>query len=132
MQIYTCTLFSSPRPLSATVVASGPPVAGSEFTVDCIISEDIPGLTNMPTAMWLDADSNAVTTGGDITIATSTNDTVAVATVTFDPLRTSHGEGGVTYICAGNLMSPALNSPVQLSAEETLTVQSKKYCICAA
>ena len=110
-------------PLLVDIAASGPPVAGSEFSMYCIISENVTGLTNMPTAMWLDYYGTPLTTGYDISIITSRNETVAVATLTFYPLRASHGEGGELYWCAGNLMSPALDSVIAVTREEFLTVQ---------
>ena len=99
----------------------------SEFSMDCIISEDISGLTNMPTAMWLDDEGTPITTEGDITIETNRNDTVAVATLTFDPLRASHGEGGMTYRCVGNLVSPAQDDEIEATRDKTLRVQSKEH-----
>ena len=122
-----------PNSLLANVAVSGPPVAGSEFSMDCIIVENITGLTNMPTAMWLVVEESMVdlSTNDDITITTLRNDTVAVATVTFDPLRSSHGEGGELYRCVGSLMTAAVTlhavTPglIEVDIAETLTVQSK-------
>ena len=115
------------NPLLANVAVSGPPVAGSEFSIDCIISENINGLTNMPTATWMVLEGSMVnlSTNHDITITPSRNDTVAVATLTFDPLRASHGEGGEVYRCFGNLMSPALDSVIEVTRDELFTAKSK-------
>ena len=98
---------------------------GPEFSLDCIIYEDITGLSNMPTAMWLDAGSTPLTTNNDITITSSRNETDAVATLTFDPLRASHGEGGEVYRCFGTLMSPALDNLIEVTRDEPLTVKSE-------
>ena len=114
-----------PNPLLANVVTSGPPVAGLEFSMNCVVYENITGLNNMPTATWLDADDTPLTTGNDITITSSQNETVAVTTLKFNPLRASHGEGGEVYRCVGNLMSPAPTSLIEVDVEEVLIVQSK-------
>ena len=100
-------------------------MAGSEFTLTCRITKAISELTNMPTAIW-NVDGELVTSGGDITVATSSNDTVAIATVTFDPLRASHGK---VYRCVGVLMSPAQEESIQETSEERLTVHCKQDCI---
>ena len=113
------------NPVIARVARSGPPLIGPEFSLYCVISEDITGLTNMPTAIWLDTDNAPLTTSNDITITSSRNDTDAVAILTFDPLRASHGEGGEVYRCSGNLMSPALDSLIEVTTDEQLTVKSK-------
>ena len=112
-----------PNPLSASVTRSGRPVAGSEFTLNCVITEDISGLANMPTAVWM-ADGEPVTSGGDITIAMSQLDTTATAALTFDPLKASHGK---VYRCVGDLISPAQEDSIQVISEELLTIQSKLY-----
>ena len=108
-------------------------MAGSEFSMDCIIVENITGLTNMPTAMWLVTEESMVdfSASDGINVITSRNDTVAVATLTFDPLRTSHGEGGEVYRCVGSVMTAAVipdaMTPglIEVDREETLTVESK-------
>ena len=60
--------------ITASVSQSGSVVAGSEFTLTCVITEVIPGLTNMPSAMWLGINSEPVTSGNGITLTTSHND----------------------------------------------------------
>ena len=100
-------------------------MAGSEFTLTCSITKAISELTNMPTAIWRNADGELVTSRNDITIATSSNDTVAIATVTFDPLRASHGK---VYRCVGVLMSPAQEESIQETSDELLAVHCKEDC----
>ena len=101
-------------------------MVGSEFTLTCAISETIPGLTNMPTAMWLDTSDDAsgtpVVPGDGITIVTlPPEDRIAVSTLTFNPLKTSHlGQ----YICSGSITS--LGIPRVVSVKNDLSVQSKR------
>ena len=111
-----------PDPLTASITRSGKPVAGSEFTLICHSTETISGLTNMPTAIW-NVNGELVTSGNDITVAALSNDTVAIATVTFDPLRASHGK---VYRCVGDLMSPAQEESIQETSEELVTVHCKQ------
>ena len=101
--------------------------------MNCIVFENVSGLTNMPVAIWMVTEESMLdfSTNDDISITTSRNDTVAVETLTFNPLRASHGEGGEVYRCDGNLMSPAVTldaeTPglIEVERQETLTVQSK-------
>ena len=101
--------------------------------MDCIVFENITGLTNMPTAMWMVMEGSMVdlSTNNDINITASRNDTVAVATLTFNPLRASHGEGGEVYRCVGSLMTTALTPDavtpglIEVGRQEALTVESK-------
>lgn len=83
---------------------------------------NVSGFINMPTAMWLESHGEPVTSSEDIAIETTHTDTVTVATLTFNPLRISHG--GV-YRCVGNLESPALESRIEVIRDESLVVQGK-------
>ena len=101
--------------------------------MDCIVFENVSGLTNMPTAMWMGTEETTLdlSANDDITITASRNDTVAVATLTFDPLRASYGEGGEVYRCVGSLMTLAVTPDavtpglIEVDRQEALTVQSK-------
>ena len=113
-------------PITATVNTTGSTVAGSEFILNCTISETFSGLTDTPTAMWLDnlADGGVPVTSGDgITIATSSTGDVAVSVLTFDPLRTSH-DG--TYRCSGSITSPADDDLMDVTTDIDINVQSKR------
>ena len=120
-------LFSavSSDPITATVNTTGSTVAGSEFILSCVVSKNISGLTDTPTAMWLNLNDGGVpvTSGNGITIATSNTNDVAVAVLTFDPLRTSH-DG--TYRCTGSITSPASDDSVDAITDIDLDVQSKR------
>ena len=109
-------------PISASVNSSGSNEAGSEFTLTCTISEDISGLVAMPTAIWLNPDGGPVMPGNDITIATPPpSDRVAITTLTFNPLKTSHDE---EYTCSGTITSPAQEGTI-VSERGDVSVQSK-------
>ncbi len=109
--------------ISATVNRTGRPVAGSEFSLSCIV-EAVPGFTEMPTAEWRDAGDRTVVTGGDITVQTSSpGNRVTVTTLTFNPVKaTDVGR----YMCIGSLTTPVQPGPLQDSTMEDLRVQSKQ------
>ena len=98
-------------------------MAGSEFTLICIV-EVVLGFTNMPSAVWLDADGATVVTGGDITVQTTPGNRETVTTLTFNPLMASDdGE----FVCNADLITPAQpDTPLQVSVREVIQVQSKK------
>ena len=71
-------------------------MAGSEFNLTCVVSELIPGLTEMPGVMWVRA-------AGDVvpgTVSVTRADGMAVAVLNFNPVRTSYSGG---YTCTGSL-----------------------------
>ena len=116
-----CEFLVSPGSITASVSQSGSVVAGSEFTLTCVITEVIPGLTNMPSAMWLGINSEPVTSGNGITLTTSSNDTSATAILNFNPLKASHD---TVYMCIGNLATPTQREPLQVMNEGRFMVQS--------
>ena len=116
-----CEFLVSPGSITASVSPSGSMVAGSEFTLTCVITEVIPGLTNIPSATWLGINGEPVTSGNGITLTTSRNDTSATAILNFNPLKASHG---IVYTCIGNLATPTQREPLQVMNQARLRVQS--------
>ena len=116
-----CEFLVPPGSITASVSQSGSMVAGSEFTLTCVITEAIPGLINMPSAMWLGINSEPVTSGNGITLTTSRNDTSATAILNFSPLKASNG---IVYECIGNLATPTQREPLQVMSEARFRVQS--------
>ena len=112
-----------PTVLNTTVSSSGIARAGMIYNLTCTVSKTVDGLINSPTAVWTDLlTSTTVSNGNGITVTMMATEVVAIATLTFDPLRTSH-DG--TYSCDGTLTSPALNTALMPSTVETLHVQSE-------
>lgn len=110
-----------PGSVVATVSSSGTARAGMVYSLTCTVTK-VDGLINSPTAAWTTGSGGvAVSNGNDITVSISSNDTSATATLTFDPLRTSHNDA---YMCVGSLNSPALQMPLTPSETENLVVQS--------
>ena len=109
--------------ISARVNRTGSSVAGSRLSLDCVVEVTTRGFTNMPTAVWRDQGGDAVVPGGGIVIQTTPGNTMTVATLTFDPVRATHGE---IYMCIGELMTPAQpDTPLQDNVMEDLRIQSK-------
>ena len=104
--------------ISTDISTSGSLVAGSEFKLTCVVSELIPGLTDMPDVMWVRA-------AGDVvpgTVSVTRADGMAVAVLTFDPVRTSYSGG---YTCTGSLASPTKLSPFEVSQRMEIIFRSK-------
>ena len=112
-----------PLSVETAVTHSGPLVAGSsDLSLTCTVSETIQGLTELPSAVWLMADTTPLTSGEDyITINnTFTNDTTVVSTLSFSPLLTSHAG---LYHCQARLHSPAVAGDItQDSSHITVNV----------
>jgi len=89
---------------------------GSEYTLTCTVNELYDGLTNTPTAQWMDA-RNGVITGPE-----DNNDRTVVSILTFTPLTTSHAGH---YTCHGELNTTALNRPLDGQSTQVISVQSK-------
>ena len=118
--------------INATVSSSGTARAGVIYNLTCTVSKTVDGLSISPTATWMTTGGVAVSNGNGITVSTRTMDETAVSTLTFDPLRTSHGG---RYSCNGTLTSPALDSPLSPSTRIEHNVQSKQailmlLCLC--
>ena len=84
----------------------------------CTVSKTVNGLANSPTAIWTTG-GVAVTNGNGITVTTMATNRISISTLTFNPLRTSHGE---RYSCDGMLTSPALDEPLMPSMTVELGV----------
>ena len=108
-----------PDAVSSSVSRSGTARAGMIYTLTCTVSK-ISGFVNSPTATWITG-GVAVSNGNDITVSSNTSDTSSSSTLTFDPLRTTHGK---IYRCNGSLISPAQDDPLKTSIVENNNVQS--------
>ena len=113
-----CEFLVPPGSITASVSQSGSVVAGSEFTLTCVITEVIPGLTNMPSAMWQRINSEPVTSGN---LTTSHNDTSATAILNFNPLKASYD---TVYMCIGYLVTPTQREPLQIMYISSFRIQS--------
>ena len=94
-------------------------MAGSEYSLTCVVSELIAGLTEMPSALWerfagaqipSEAVQESSRTGG-----------MAMAVLQFNPLKALSNGG---YRCRGTLVSPAKQNPLEETAREDIRVQS--------
>ena len=105
---------------------SGPLVAGSsDLSLNCTVSETIQGLTELPSAVWLMADTTPLAPGEDNITITEIfmNDTTVVSTLSFSPLLTSRAG---LYHCQARLHSPAVAGDItQNSSHITVNVTCK-------
>lgn len=112
-------------PISAVVNQTGKNVAGSLFTLTCIISETVSGLSAMPTARWLDMARNnsELAVGNDVAVVSSLpSEEMATAVLTFNPLKASHGRN---FTCSGDIATPAAERPIVVMVVKEVEVQSK-------
>ena len=84
--------------IQATITTSAVAIAGQQFSLNCVVSETIGGLTNTPVAVW-SRDGTQLSSGNEFAV---TNDTVATSVLTFTSLSSS--DAGV-YTCSGTLES---------------------------
>ena len=110
-----------PTAITTAVSRSGIPRAGTIYNLTCSVTKMICGLINSPNATWT-IGGVAVMSENGITTSVVSSGTAAFSTLTFDPLRISHG--GILFECCGSLISPALEQPLTPSTFETVVVQS--------
>ena len=111
-----------PRPaITVSVISEGSDTAEDSYVLTCTVMEELEGLTNMPSLLWLNSSDQVVVDGEGITVGQlQQNETTATLVLTFDPVRTSHGGN---FTCQGTLESPP--GPLMNTSEQTVTVQSK-------
>ena len=92
-------------------------VGGMGPTLTCTVREAIPGLTNMPSAQWI----KVVSEGSNISLSGTimNNDTTAVTTLSFSPLKTSNAG---QYICQGTLYSVAATNGIITNLTQPVSV----------
>ena len=108
-----------------SISVEGVPIAGQQYSLNCNITKIWSGLTNSSTAQWLDSNGQPVTsTDGSIRETTTKTDQSTIHTITFSPLRTSHGG---RYTCRGSALSSLLVNATTVSITQNVTVTSKGY-----
>ena len=114
----SCVAVPSPA-ISISISRSGSLIAGSEFTLSCVVSELIVGLTEMPSAAWERFAGAQISS--EVVQESSRTDGMAMAVLRFNPLKTSFSGG---YRCRGTLVSPAKQTPLEETAREDIHIQS--------
>ena len=101
-----------------TVDVTGDIVAGSALSLLCTAIPPIL-LVSPPVVTWV----GMVSTDPDMTVTDSSSMSGSSVTVTFDPLRTSHGH---VYVCQANYDIPEADLPSHLiNNSATVNVQSE-------
>ncbi len=96
--------------------------AGEEYTLLCLASKTVSGLSNTPSLQWLDEDGSPVSNGGPVTVGEATAQSSGVSlSLTFSSLHVSHGG---RYTCQASLSSPALETSLVKSTTSDVTLQS--------
>ena len=116
--------------LIPSISVEGMPIAGQQYSLNCNITKIRSGLTSSSTAQWIDSNGQPVTSTDGTTRETTTNtDQSTIHTITFSPLRTSHGG---QYTCRGSAQSPLLVNATAVSISQNVTVTSKGHTMCVA
>jgi len=115
-----------------SISVEGTPIAGQQYSLNCNITKIRSGLSNSftVTAQWMDSNGQSViSTDGSIRETTTNTDQSTIHTITFSPLRTSHGG---QYTCRGSAQSSLLVKATTVSITQNVTVTSKGYAMCVA
>ncbi len=108
--------------VSIVTSASGVPIAGEEYSLSCMVSENIAGLTGERMTVWMDSNGNVM--GSDGITLTSFNGT---SNLTFNPLRATNAD---TYTCTGSLPSPALSTLLTVTQQQRVVVTRESIIVC--
>ena len=120
----------NPITVTASVTDVGSPLVGMPGpTLTCTVHETTGGLTNTPSAVWMNV-SGPVVSGNGVTVTeTVVNDTTTTSTLSFSSLVLSHAG---LYHCQGRLISPAAENgiisistspiPVSVRCKQTLSL----------
>ena len=101
------------------------PIAGQQYSLNCSIIKVHRRFINSSTAQWIDSNGQPVTsTDGSIRETTTNTNHTTIHTITFSPLRTSHGG---RYTCRGSALSSLLVNATTVSITQNVTVTSKGY-----
>lgn len=100
------------------------PTLGQAYSIECIATEVLAGLSNRASLSWLDSSGNPAFL--QIGIRTIGGEIVGEATLIleFEALRTSHAQ---QYTCVSVLNSPALTEPLNNLTTTNVTVQSECF-----
>ena len=94
----------NPITVTASVTDVGSPLVGEPGpTLTCTVHETTGGLTNTPSAVWMNV-SGPVVSGNGVTVTeTVVNGTTTTSTLSFSLIRSHAG----LYHCLGRIRSPA-------------------------
>ena len=102
------------------------PIAGSYYSLSCIVVDNIVGLSSLPDVEWHDFEGNRIESGGGITVSDQIHTPLSVTiTISFDSIHTSHAG---QYTCHSTLSSPALTFPyVDMETKDVKTSGTYTY-----
>ena len=107
-----------PNAISVNIVPASPsgPTVGDEYSLTCTVATEVDGLQQTPSAQWFQNNEQVVNG------ATSPQSVNEVSMISFSPLNSSHSG---SYICRGNISSPALSEPLIINRTQNITLKSK-------
>ena len=113
----------NPLALQVSSTTTNTSYAGSTYSVTCVASETVSGLSEIPQVTWFGPDGTALVTGGDITVENAESQTMHSKTLRLSPIKTSLGGA---YTCQATIGSPALSAPYSISKIHYITVTGIK------
>ena len=112
-----------PPPPTVTISGDGDPVAGNLYTLTCTVTEN---LKADAVVMWLDSTRDPInledTLAGDVL----RNGNTSTLQLTFNPLRTSHGQ---KYICTARIHFLEITSIPDTSSNTSFPVTVLSKCV---
>ena len=98
-------------------------MAGGMYMLNCTVSKRIYGLKNVPISVWTVEGMEISDTQLGIQISNTSTDNAFTSILTFNPLKTTHGN---KYCCKGTLTSSAIPFQLDSTQQHQVIVQSKK------
>jgi len=105
------------------ITSNGDPVAGSLYTLICMVTEN---LTADAVVMWLDSTGDPVNLDVTLVGDVKRNGNTSTLQLTFNPLRTSHGQ---KYICTARISFLEITSIPDTSSNTSFPITVLSKCV---
>jgi len=112
-----------PPPPTVTITSDRVPVAGNMYTLTCTVTEN---LTADAMVMWLDSTGDPINLEDTLVGNLSQNGNTSTLQLTFNPLRTSHGQ---KYICTARIHFLEITSIPDTSGNTSFPVTVLSKCV---
>ena len=112
-----------PPPPTVTISSDGDPEAGNLYTLTCMVTEN---LTADAVVMWLDSTGDPINLEDTLVGDVLQNGDTSTLQLTFNPLRTSHGQ---KYICTARIHFLEITSIPDTSSNTSFPVTVLSKCL---
>jgi len=125
--MYSCCSYipsaDVPPPPTVMITSDGYPVAGNLYTLTCTVTEN---LTADTMVMWLDSTGDPINLEDVLVGDVVRNGNTSTHQLTFNPLRTSHGQ---KYICTARISFLEITSIPDTSSNTSFPVTVLSKCV---